>query len=95
MSLRGVNLSERRGNPLHAKYACRQGDSLPGSQWIATGYALAMTIPEESHKEVVLSYPLHYVIARDAVIHCFESRHADKAVRIPGHSGSPRAVPSR
>ena len=35
--------SEGRGNPLHAMVAYGQCGSVHGSQWIATGYALAMT----------------------------------------------------
>ena len=43
LSLRGGNGSGRRGNPLYAMGAYGQYGLLTGSQWIATGYALAMT----------------------------------------------------
>ncbi|MDG1325579.1 MAG: hypothetical protein P8P49_07415 [Opitutales bacterium] len=43
MSLGGGNKSNRPVNPLHAMDASRQCVSLTGYQWIATGYALAMT----------------------------------------------------
>jgi hypothetical protein len=36
--------SDRRGNPLGAMGAYGQCGTLPDSQWIATGYALAMTM---------------------------------------------------
>jgi hypothetical protein len=35
--------SEGRGNPLDVMDAYGECGLLPGSQWIATGYALAMT----------------------------------------------------
>jgi hypothetical protein len=40
----------RRSNPLHEIDAFRQNVSLPGSQWIATGHALAMTSIESGNK---------------------------------------------
>jgi hypothetical protein len=42
-SLRGGSASERRGNPSCLAQRLRLVSLLPGSQWIATGFALAMT----------------------------------------------------
>ena len=54
--------SERRGNPLYAMDAFEQCGSLPSSQWIATGYALAMT--RCGSDAVYQSRTTHHVIAR-------------------------------
>ncbi|WP_407678531.1 hypothetical protein [Candidatus Seribacter sulfatis] len=43
LSLRGESGSGRRGNPSCLAQPVRLVSSLAGSQWIATGYALAMT----------------------------------------------------
>ena len=65
----------RRGNPLHAKYANKQGGSLSGPQWIATGYALAMTRLIRTR-----SAPT-YVIARRTIVRRGNPLHAIDAFR--------------
>ncbi|MDB0031233.1 hypothetical protein N9E34_07175 [Opitutales bacterium] len=64
--------------------------TLPGAQWIATGYALAMTRGEVMQCAVRLQHAL--VIASWKTVRC---GNPSCLVRFLEHSGSPRATPSR
>ena len=87
--LRGVNLRERGGSLLHAKYTNKRSSSLFGSQWIATGYALAMTILEESDRwNASFSHTLMSLREErqsDAAIHWMQSTLKKKTVQIQIH----------
>jgi hypothetical protein len=92
--------SERRGNPLDAMDAYRQCDSLPDSQWIATGFRPRDDkVGKEWGCAVRFQHDLCHceegTQVTDAAIHCMQWTRTDCAVRFSAHSGSPRAFTPR
>ena len=84
---------ERRGNPSCLEGRVRQCGTFLDSQWIATGYALAMAI-----RRVPRPHALSLREAtegRDAAIHRVSKDVFGNVVRFLTPSGSLRAAPSR
>ena len=90
-----------RDAAIHRVPRCAVGDcgSLSGSQWIATGYALAMTIHglrQNGRVPCPTTVSLRGATkGRDAAIHRVPKDAYGDAVRLVDHSGSPRATHSR
>ena len=74
-----------------------------GSQWIATGYALAMTRRERNGSVRYAHNSTHMSLrgeneVKDVAIHCMQwtcTVRTERAVRLLVHSGSPRAFSPR
>ena len=87
-----------RCNPLHAMEATDKCGSLSETQWIATGYALAMT---KCGVNLCTVREQHTMSLRgenevsDAAIHRVSRTRSDLSLRLRVHSGSPRATHSR